>query len=43
MMIIMQSAYTGVIERSLLKWNGHDCSDSMHYVIRFYCCHVTMF
>jgi len=41
--IIMQSAYTSTIERSLLKWNGRDCDGSMHYAIGFYCCHVTMF
>jgi len=23
--IVVQSAYTSVIERSLLKWNGRDC------------------
>jgi len=31
----MQSAYTSVIERSLLKWNGRDCDGSMHYAIGF--------
>jgi len=41
--IIMQSAYTSVIERSLLKWNGHDCNSPMHDAIVFYCFHVTMF
>ena len=41
--IIAQSAYTSVIERSLLKWNGRDCNGWMHYAIGFYCCHVTMF
>jgi len=41
--IIVQSAYTSVIERSLLKWNGRDCNGWMHYAIGFYCCHVTMF
>jgi len=41
--IIVQSAYTSTIERSLLKWNGHDCDGSMHYAVGFYCCHVTTF
>ena len=41
--IIVQSTYTSAIERSLLKWNGHDCDGSMHYSIGFYCCHVTTF
>ena len=41
--IVMQSAYTSTIERSLLKWNGRDCDGSMHYAIEFYCCHVTTF
>ena len=41
--IVMQSAYTSGIERSLLKWNGRDCDGSMHYAIEFYCCHVTTF
>jgi len=41
--IVMQSAYTSAIERSLLKRNGCDCDGSIHYVIGFYCCHVTTF
>ena len=41
--IVMQSAYTSAIERSLLNWNGRDCDSSMHYAIGFYCCHVTTF
>jgi len=35
--IVMQSAYTSVIEQLLLKWNGHDCDSSMHDAIGFYC------
>ena len=41
--IIMQSAYTSVIEWSLLKWNGCDRDSPMHDAIGFYCSHVTMF
>jgi len=37
------SAYTSAIERSLLKWNGHDCDVAMHVAVGFYCCHVAMF
>jgi len=39
--IVIQSAYTSAIERSLLKRNGRDCNSSMHYTISF--CHVTTF
>ena len=31
--IVAQRAYTSEIERSLLKWNGHDCDGSMDYTI----------
>jgi len=39
----VQSAYTSVITRLLLKWNGRDCDGTMHYAVGFYCCHVTTF
>ena len=41
--IVMQSAYTSAIKRSLLKLNGRDCDGSMHHAIEFYCCHMTTF
>jgi len=41
--IIVQSAYTSVIERSLLKWNGCVCDVWMQDAVGSYCCHVTMF
>ena len=40
--IIVQSAYTSVIEQSLFQWNGSDCNASMNDTIEFYYCHVTI-
>ena len=40
--IIVQSAYTSVIERSTIVMKGCDCNHvSMHDAMGFYYCHVT--